>query len=206
MSNPPSPASGKSADGEVSRAKNGGRGENLDGALNDARIILHFVKRALDPNRGIEAYETDAFFKVASTHFDPASAADILDAAERGDPVARSAIHHAVAWYLINRVALPDTLRDYLVKLLVFQGGIGTKKKPPHKNYLRDDWIRIAVRAVKAHGFERTRNPATESPSACSIVRQVLEEYGIAMSEKTVEAITDPLKPRKRPEKHRGVV
>jgi hypothetical protein len=193
-----------SGQGPATDARGTAMNPNLDGALKDARALLFPAKRAADPNRGARARFTDFLFSAASTHIDASQGADVVDVAERGDPIARAAVHHAIAWYLKNRVDLPDALRHYLIEFLLCKDH---KKQPgrlPHQNYLRDGLIRLAVAAVEAHGFAKTRNPAAKSPSACSIVCQVLGEYGVAMSEKNVEAVASAA--RKHPKKSRGIV
>jgi hypothetical protein len=127
----------------------------------------------------------------------PARAAPIVDAARRRDAVARAAVHKAVEWFLIHSEPLPNLLRDYVLELLF--GRVGAPKKrgrSPHGHYLRDGLIKLAAEAVTQHGFKMTRNPATSAPSACSIVSEVLAEYGVHMVEKNVEAIASPRKTR----------
>ena len=128
---------------------------------------------------------------MASSHYDPQPADILIEAAEQGDPIAKQAVHHAIMWYVSHGDPVPERLRNYLAELLV-QHNYGPKKRAGHKNYLRDQLIRHAVKAVCGHGFNPTRNPASaDHPSGCSIVRDVLSEFGVNLSEKTIEEILD---------------
>lgn len=165
---------------------------NLDGAKAAARMLLADIKLLSDPARGRAAFTTDAVFTVAQPSDTEQKLADALvEAAEQGDPYARQATHQAVMWFITHGDPLPQRLRDYLAEILLVRD-YGPRKKAGHKNYLRDQMIRHAVKTVCNHGFNKTRNPASENhPSGCSIVRDVLAEFGVNLSEKTIEEILD---------------
>jgi hypothetical protein len=161
---------------------------NIDGAQADARIWLADIKQLADPTRGRTAYAIEAVLTVASSHYDPKPADVLIEAAEQGDPIAKNAVHTAIMWYVAHGDPVPDRLRDYLAEILLVRD-YGPRKKAGHQNYLRDQLIRNAVKAVCDHGFNPTRNPASEDPCGCSIVRDVLAESGVHLSEKTIEEI-----------------
>jgi hypothetical protein len=169
---------------------------NIDGAKADARVLLADIKQLADPERGRVAYAIEAVLTVASSHYNPQAADVLIEAAEQGDPIAKKAVHRAIMWYVSNRDPVPDRLRDYLAEILLVRD-YGPRKKAGHGNYLRDQYIRHAVKAVCAHGFTPTRNEATrektsgaaEVRSACSIVQDVLKEFGVELKEKSIENI-----------------
>jgi hypothetical protein len=175
---------------------------NIDGATRDARIVLADIKQLADSERGRSAFATEAFLTVAGSHYNPKPADILIEAAEQGDPIAREAVHHAIMWYVAHGDPVPERLRNYLAEILILRD-YGPKKRRGHKNYLRDQYIRHAVKVVSAHGFKPTRNEATrektsgaaEMHSACSIVQDVLRELGVDLEEKTIEDIC-----RARPE------
>jgi hypothetical protein len=147
---------------------------DLEGALATAHMLLASIQVAAEPARG----------RIAFTMY--ADAETLISEARRGDPAAKAAVHEAILALVADAEPLPQALFDYLNDLL---SDAGPSKRPGHGNYLRDDRIRHAVKAVAEYGFSRTRNPETDSPSACSIVRDVLLEYGVDMSEKSIEKI-----------------
>jgi hypothetical protein len=169
---------------------------NIDGAKADARVLLADIKQLTDPERGRAAFATKAFMTVAASHYDPQPADVIIEAAEHGDPLAKQAVHHAIVWFVKHGDPLPERLRNYLAELLILRD-YGPKKRPGHSTYLRDQFIRHSVKAVCAYGFDPTRNEATrektsgaaEERSACSIVQDVLKEFGVYLEEKSIEDI-----------------
>ena len=177
------------------------RKPNIDGAMKTARMLLGLAPMAAKPGRGAEAYlNTTALDLTNDVRFDPTKAEPIINAAAAGDQLARKAVHTAAKWFVENGEPLPDVLRRYVVDLLlVTRGGPGRRGRKPHQNFLRDYLIRHAVRAVCEYGFAETRNPATSTPSACSIVAEVLAENGVHMTERNVEEIVSPSqhKPKK---------
>jgi hypothetical protein len=103
------------------------------------------------------------------------------------------AMDHAIAWYVRESEPVPEILRPYLFEvLLLHRSSRKQKRGSHHKNYLRDDLIRLAVKTVGGYGLDRTRNAATAAPSACSVVAEVLAENGVHMGEDNVERITRP--------------
>jgi hypothetical protein len=160
---------------------------NIDGAKADARTLLADIKQLADPGRGRTGYAIEAVLTVASSHYDPKPAEALIEAAEQGDPIAKKAVHLAIMWYVTHGDPVPDRLREYLAELLARD--YGPRKKAGHRNYLRDQLIRRAIKAVCDHGFNPTRNPASKGPCGCSIVLDVLAESGVHLSEKTIEEI-----------------
>jgi hypothetical protein len=169
---------------------------HLEAALANAKMLLSIARSVADPARSRNIVAWQFCQTLCNPPFDPVAAMPIIDEAKLGDLVAKAAVHHAIIWFVEGRVPLPEPLAAYLKDLLIGQD-LGPKKRPRHGNYLRDDLIRLVVGVVESHGFHRTRNPATrdktadavEAQSACSIVRDVLEEFGINLSEKTIEGI-----------------
>ena len=165
----------------------------VESAREAARVLLSGVKLASEPARGRAAFRTDAMFKVADSRFEsPMTAAALIEAAEAGDPVATEAVHQAIIWFVRNDEPLTEQLREYLIELLLLRPGRKQKRGRHHDNYLRDDRIKFAVKAAMDCGLGHTRNDATDGPSACSVVAEVLAENGVHMDESNVERITRP--------------
>jgi len=146
-------------------------------------------------------YRYEAFMQVTDSRFDAVAlraASVVIKQAKSGDREARRALHDGIAWMLREGEMPPTPILEYLLDLLAANDGPGKRGQPAHQYYLRDSAIRDAVEAVVSdYGFSRTRNEATrdssDTPSACSIVCEVLDGLGVSMTEKNVERISDPL-------------
>ena len=170
---------------------------NLEGARAAARIFLGSARLVSSPDRGRAAWRHDAWYQAARTQFDTEAAEPVIAGAKRGDLIARESLHQVIAWFIHEREPIPEPLRHYLLNLLLQDDGPKKKKRGrgAHDYYLRDSLIASAVKAVKGYGFAEHRNSATDAPSACSIVSEVLAEAGIHMNEKNVERICDCTRP-----------
>ena len=168
--------------------------KNIQSARQAARMLLSAIKLAVDPNRGRATFLNDAMLKAVDAKFNNRAAMAAVEAAEAGDPLATEAVHQAIAWYVREGEPLPESLRAYLIELLLLKPPIRKQKKGrQHDNYLRDSLIRMAVlAAVTDYGLNRTRNESVDEPSACSLVAEVLAENGVNMGEANVERITRP--------------
>jgi hypothetical protein len=154
------------------------------------RSLLALVKLASEPGRGRAAFRMDAMSRVGDSKFDPRAAMAFVEAAEAGEPVAMEAVDHAIAWYVQANEPIPEILRPYLFEVLLLHRSSRKKKRGRHHdNDLRDDVIRLAVRTAMEYGLDRTRNEATEAPSACSIVADELAANGVDMNESNVYRI-----------------
>jgi hypothetical protein len=123
-----------------------------------------------------------------------------VEAAEAGDPDAMQAVHHAIAWFVGEGEPIPEVLRPYLFELLLLKPPTRKRKRGRHhENYLRDDLIRLAVRTAEGFGFSRTRNEATDGPSACSIVSEELAARIERSDIRVLRAIATPNEPALNP-------
>ena len=124
----------------------------------------------------------------------------LIEDADKGDADAHQAVCEIIADYIKTKTPAPSILRGFMLELL---SGARSKPAPTRgwdkvASYSRDACIQLVVNHLMYRGgFSRTRNPATDAPSACSIVADVLGELGISLSEKSVAKITTPR--RKRP-------
>jgi hypothetical protein len=159
---------------------------HVEAAREAVRSLLALVKLASEPGRGRAAFRMDAMFWAV----DSREAMTVAQAAEAGDPDAMYAVHHAIAWHVGQGQPVPEILRPYLFELLLLKPPTRKRKRGRHhENYLRDDLIRLAVKTTEGYGFDRTRNEATEAPSACSIVADELAANGVDMNESNVYRI-----------------
>jgi hypothetical protein len=166
------------------------KAKHVEAAREAVRVLLALVKLASEPGRGRDAFRMDAMSRVGDSKFDPRAAMAFVEAAEAGDPVAMEAVDHAIAWYVQASEPVPEILRPYLFEvLLLHRSSRKQKRGRHHENYLRDDLIRLAVRTAEGYGFSRTRNEATDGPSACSIVSEELAVNGVDMGERNVADI-----------------
>jgi hypothetical protein len=163
---------------------------HVEAAREAVRALLALVKLASESGRGRDAFRRDAMIRVGDSKFDPRAAMAFVEAAEAGDPVAMEAVEHAIAWYVRESEPVPEILRPYLFEvLLLHRSSRKQKRGRHHENYLRDDLIRLAVKTAEDYGLDRTRNEATEAPSACSVIVEALAENGVQMSEGNVARI-----------------
>jgi hypothetical protein len=159
---------------------------HVESAREAVRPLLALVKLASEPGRGRAAFRMDAMFWAV----DSREAMTVAQAAEAGDPDAMHAVHQAIAWHVGEGQPVPEILRPYLFELLLLKPPTRKRKRGRHhENYLRDDLIRLAVKAAEGYGLNRTRNEATEAPSACSIVSEELAVNGVDMGERNVADI-----------------
>jgi hypothetical protein len=134
-------------------------------------------------------------FRAIHSRFEPMQAMALVEAAEAGDPVARGAVHQAIAWFVREGEPVPEILRAYLSELLLLENPDRKGKRGRHhENYLRDSLIKLAVKAAMDCGLDPTRNEATDAPSACSVVAEVLAENDAGMGEANVARIAGPFR------------
>jgi hypothetical protein len=89
---------------------------------------------------------------------------------------------------------LPNDVLEYLLQL-VFEKALAQKGRPSTK--FRDRWVLRALAYLVAQGLTPTRNrsptynptPCRQQPTACEMVAGVLAEFGINLTEASVEAI-----------------
>lgn len=131
---------------------------------------------------------TGEFFSV----YDDDKGERLIAKAVSGDQVAHNVLGRIAARFIESGCVMPMRLRAYIAETLFLQ----FKKAPqprrgqdPYANHLRDIDIARAVREVVKLGFNPTRNRATETESACSIVAQALANLGIHRSVPAIEKI-----------------
>jgi hypothetical protein len=166
---------------------------NLAAARWAAELHLMGIAKAIDPSASRQAIREKVIISVSDSRFNAGEekqTAQFIQAARSGDQVVREALHLGIAWLLQNDEKIPDQIKQYISDVLLAPT---TTKKPgpsPHDRVLRDQLISRAVHAAMGHGLSRTRSPASQAPSACSLVREVLEAKGVHMSEKNIEEIS----------------
>lgn len=113
--------------------------------------------------------------------------------AREGDPDAHRVACELASTLLKSGDPLPQSLRKYVTDHLDSESEETRSRGrgwDPIARYSRDRCIKYVVNYLFFFGLNRTRSPATERPSACSLVAQVLTKLGHPLSEKTVSAIT----------------
>jgi hypothetical protein len=137
-------------------------------------------------------------------HEDPTGlfeALPIIEAAKRGDQIARHALHNKLMNEIGDDLPLLMEYKKYLIWLLYeTREGKPSRGRRPRLNHARDRWIRKAVAGAMTHGFLLTRNRASTKPSAASLVSEALCEFGIHMTEANVELIAKGVDPKKSEE------
>jgi hypothetical protein len=121
----------------------------------------------------------------------------LIRRARSGDFVAADAACEIATQFIEDGLVLPDGLREYIIDVLLKQLPM-PKKKPgrtPYANYARDFRIACTIRHVMDLGFRPTKNRATKTESACSIVKGALERLGIYLSEPGIEKIWERFAP-----------
>ncbi len=147
--------------------------------------VVHGSSVSFLTKRGTGPWDPYKFYDVKRAEI-------LIDRAREGDPIAMDATWEIAANFIDEGCVLPDGLRRYIVDLLLGDA-IST---PPKKrgrtgyvNYERDFRIACVIRHVTDLGFRPTRNHATVSESACSIVSQALARSDLHLSEGAVVKI-----------------
>jgi hypothetical protein len=122
-----------------------------------------------------------------SLGLDPSKLGEMADLAISGDADAKSVLRHEISEHEMKGKPLPPELEKYA------SGQVKRRRGPAANAELERDWlIAQAIAAVVRLGFQRKRGRATKSkPSACSIVTEVLAEFGVHMAVGTVDDISD---------------
>ena len=104
--------------------------------------------------------------------------------------------------FLMRTGQMPELLGNHIRRLL--EEDIKGERRGSGRPALhtRDQIIEAAVKQVMAHGFTRTRNPATRDngggESACSVVAAVLAEIGVFLDERAVaKAVSNSVEHRR---------
>jgi hypothetical protein len=121
--------------------------------------------------------------------YDPAEAEIAIWHARGGDPTSDELLCNAAAMILDATGGIADkSLRDYICGRLMLGAPQPTPKKgrSAEKNRWRDVCIQGWLIPPLLPGFPATRNEATKTESACSIVSKALKNIGIKLSEKGV--------------------
>jgi hypothetical protein len=188
-------------------------------AISTARALL---KSALDAGvfSGRPARIRRFLFKFAMTSLDHQSCSwdetafryddgraevkEVIAKAEAGDADADRSLRDAAI------PQLPNGLPPHLAKYIGGRLADGDRRwRHGSGKFDRDVCIYYVVEKIAQMGFQHTRNSATDSDSACSIVAKVLTEFGaLKSSEKNIERVwgkvqsTIPaLQKRRRPTK-----
>lgn len=117
---------------------------------------------------------------------------EVIARARDGDALAKSLLLEIAAVYVASGCVMPERLRDYIVEKLQTETSSGPERRgrPPHVNEARNFHISMAINAAaRKYELRPTRNRASETESACSIVTQALERRGAHFSESAVEKI-----------------
>jgi len=114
----------------------------------------------------------------------------MITLAEAGWHNAHEAVCNGADSMIMNNEPMPDRLRAYIIGLA--REGKPRPSKPGKNafdNFGRNICIVVAIKRLVEMGLSATRNEASESPSACSIVAEVYARFGVHMSERAVEKV-----------------
>jgi hypothetical protein len=140
-----------------------------------ARFFLKFSTTQIRDFRGSSWNERDF-------RYDDERARALITQAAAGDATAAAVLRETAIGQLPN---LPPNLAGYVGDVLM-----GRSKKRSrvgrHRNSDRDILIYFAVEKIRARGFSRMRNSASEPVSACTIVATALSAPS---SEKNIERV-----------------
>ena len=125
----------------------------------------------------------------------------VIEAAKKGDRFARRALHNKLIVEVDEDFPIIEEYKKYLIWLLQdTREGKQRRGRHPKLNHQRDKWICMAVACAMSHGLRLTRNRASDTPSAASLVAEALAEFGIHMTEANVELIAKNVDPKKSEE------
>ena len=128
--------------------------------------------------------------------YDANLAAGFMAGAKSGDYVCDQVVCNAAALVLSATKAITDnSLRNYTIEALCREARPKRDARGTN-NIFRDHviWRWLMIPLVKA-GFNPTRNEATESESATSIVSQALKRIGLELSERRIAEIWSRVEP-----------
>jgi hypothetical protein len=119
--------------------------------------------------------------------YDPGEAEIYIWHARGGDPTSHEVLCYAAFVMLKATGGIADgVLRDYVCGWLMLGAPRRRKGRSAKENKWRDACIQGWLIPPLLPEFPATRNDATETPSACSIVSEALNRIGIELSEKRV--------------------
>jgi len=163
---------------------------NMGSAENAARRYLSHNREILCP---IGADHRLSVMRDAFETSNSALSERVIKLATSGDRSARRACLEAAAKYIAKGHSLQEPLAGFIAQLLLSaaKAPIGRRGQDPRANRLRDMAIATAVLAASEDGgIHPTRNAASrDQASGCSVVAQILTEFGVKLSEGGVEKI-----------------
>jgi hypothetical protein len=123
--------------------------------------------------------------------YDDSKGERLIANALKGDADADAVLCSFAAEFIRGGCLFPERLREYIADQLSDRAGAVVRKRgrKKHTNNHRNYYIQEAVAGLIERGFSATRNAATESVSACSIVSQALERQGVHLSEHGVAKV-----------------
>jgi len=130
--------------------------------------------------------------------YDDEKGARLIARAATGDQVAHGVLCFVAARFVESGCSFPPNLREYIAGALLSQSKEPPQRRrgrDPYANYSRDRDVARVVKEIMNLGFRPTRNRATESESACSIVSRALNELAtelnldIGLSDVAIEKI-----------------
>lgn len=195
------------------------RADDLDAAITYAREFLielaqdgelcNSLRRSRTPydyKTRLADHDFDSREFVSPLTWNEKFARATIEQARLGDAVAAQGLRLAAAELLRKRHPLPDSLRDWLSDHLEDERLVvkpSSRRGPkPDELRTRDRGLALVIRTLTEEpwGFPATRNRATKTESACSVVHKATAgSPGINLSESTLEKIWE--RHRRRPEK-----
>lgn len=131
-------------------------------------------------------------------YYDDEKGTRLIGRARKGNQVAKQLLCELAADHLETNRDLPPALKEFLIEVLRAKDHDRQRKRglDPFANHPRNFDIACTILNVASlRGFKATRNRATETDSACSVVVQALARLGIHMSEANVEKIWERFAP-----------
>ena len=113
-----------------------------------------------------------------------------VDLAREGDRVAIDCCAHLLWLYSKHGLQIPLPLAELAADVMVGKLEVQKNKgrpKPQKRDIMIQETIIILLQCFPR--LKPTRNEASDTQSACSIVTAVLADFGIRLSEKSVEAV-----------------
>ena len=124
--------------------------------------------------------------------YDDVKGAAMVAKAIDGDHVAPKVLFWIAARFVESGCAMPNHLRRYVAGALELRSRVAPPRQrgpDPYAKHARDGDIAEVVGKIVELGFRPTRNRATETESACSIVAKALAMMGLHLSVPAIEKI-----------------
>ena len=118
---------------------------------------------------------------------DPEKIGQLISRARCGDVAAEATLRTLVKLALDSGVMPDKCLHPYIFERLRKSSPAAPRGHPRENNFGRDWLLYVAVESLRKLGFRPTRNPASQTDSASSLLKSALADRGFGIGERAIE-------------------